>query len=110
TYFVMSRRRRHTSCLSDWSSDVCSSDLPARGGQPLVLVEQGQPLVLVEQGQPAAAAPPRHRPTGRAPHRRARNGTQRRRRRPRRSEERREGKSVDRGGGRAVRKKREERN
>src|SRR5205814_3110108 len=21
-------RRRHTSCLSDWSSDVCSSDLP----------------------------------------------------------------------------------
>src|SRR5205814_3997819 len=22
-----SRRRRHTSCLSDWSSDVCSSDL-----------------------------------------------------------------------------------
>src|SRR5205814_4784557 len=25
-------RRRHTRCLSDWSSDVCSSDLkPARG-------------------------------------------------------------------------------
>src|SRR5205814_2828785 len=24
-------RRRHTSCLSDWSSDVCSSDLPAPG-------------------------------------------------------------------------------
>src|SRR5262245_6838442 len=23
-------RRRHTRCLSDWSSDVCSSDLPAR--------------------------------------------------------------------------------
>src|ERR1039458_312652 len=22
-----SRRRRHTRCLSDWSSDVCSSDL-----------------------------------------------------------------------------------
>src|SRR5205814_3393756 len=25
-YFVSSRRR-HTRCLSDWSSDVCSSDL-----------------------------------------------------------------------------------
>src|SRR5258705_2529948 len=26
-YFVFSSRRRHTRCLSDWSSDVCSSDL-----------------------------------------------------------------------------------
>src|SRR5205814_10688442 len=25
-----SRRRRHTRCLSDWSSDVCSSDLIRR--------------------------------------------------------------------------------
>src|SRR5205814_6784576 len=25
--FVFSSRRRHTRCLSDWSSDVCSSDL-----------------------------------------------------------------------------------
>src|SRR5205814_7139650 len=24
------RRRRHTRCLSDWSSDVCSSDLSSR--------------------------------------------------------------------------------
>src|SRR5205814_4920885 len=24
-------RRRHTRCLSDWSSDVCSSDLPNGG-------------------------------------------------------------------------------
>src|SRR5205814_4722923 len=30
--FFFSSRRRHTRCLSDWSSDVCSSDLsdPAR--------------------------------------------------------------------------------
>src|SRR5205814_5073565 len=28
-----SSRRRHTRCLSDWSSDVCSSDLIDRGGQ-----------------------------------------------------------------------------
>src|SRR5262245_64888973 len=27
--FVFSSRRRHTRCLSDWSSDVCSSDLKA---------------------------------------------------------------------------------
>src|SRR5262249_57958975 len=26
-YFVLSRRRRHTRWVSDWSSDVCSSDL-----------------------------------------------------------------------------------
>src|SRR5262245_29870601 len=26
-FFVFSSRRRHTRCLSDWSSDVCSSDL-----------------------------------------------------------------------------------
>src|SRR5262245_64964134 len=27
SFFFFSSRRRHTSCLSDWSSDVCSSDL-----------------------------------------------------------------------------------
>src|SRR5205814_8510446 len=27
--FFFSSRRRHTRCLSDWSSDVCSSDLLA---------------------------------------------------------------------------------
>src|SRR5205814_816452 len=29
-FFFFSSRRRHTRCLSDWSSDVCSSDLAAR--------------------------------------------------------------------------------
>src|SRR5205814_7460760 len=29
--FFFSSRRRHTRCLSDWSSDVCSSDLPVLG-------------------------------------------------------------------------------
>src|SRR5438045_469799 len=29
--FFFSSRRRHTRCLSDWSSDVCSSDLAASG-------------------------------------------------------------------------------
>src|SRR5437899_11421256 len=32
-FFFFSSRRRHTRCLSDWSSDVCSSDL--REGVPL---------------------------------------------------------------------------
>src|SRR5947199_7141205 len=27
SFFFFSSRRRHTRCLSDWSSDVCSSDL-----------------------------------------------------------------------------------
>src|SRR2546422_221933 len=29
--FFFSSRRRHTRCSRDWSSDVCSSDLDARG-------------------------------------------------------------------------------
>src|SRR5262245_64185386 len=29
--FCFSSRRRHTRCLSDWSSDVCSSDLGVGG-------------------------------------------------------------------------------
>src|ERR1035441_10943091 len=32
-WFFFSSRRRHTRCLSDWSSDVCSSDLET--GEPL---------------------------------------------------------------------------
>src|SRR5262245_63065634 len=38
--FFFSSRRRHTRCLSDWSSDVCSSDLIA------VLKQHGAELVL----------------------------------------------------------------
>src|SRR5262245_4498644 len=32
-YFFFSSRRRHTRCLSDWSSDVCSSDLQSAQDQ-----------------------------------------------------------------------------
>src|SRR5947199_3823676 len=32
--FFFSSRRRHTRCLSDWSSDVCSSDLGANKHRP----------------------------------------------------------------------------
>src|SRR5258705_6451141 len=34
--FFFSSRRRHTRCLSDWSSDVCSSDLSFAWGKGLV--------------------------------------------------------------------------
>src|SRR5438045_8618008 len=33
-FFFFSSRRRHTRCLSDWSSDVCSSDLVETIGLP----------------------------------------------------------------------------
>src|SRR2546422_10337597 len=34
-FFFFSSRRRHTRCSRDWSSDVCSSDLPLPGpGDP----------------------------------------------------------------------------
>src|SRR5947199_2113567 len=32
--FFFSSRRRHTRCLSDWSSDVCSSDLSHAPSKP----------------------------------------------------------------------------
>src|SRR5258705_6514544 len=34
--FFFSSRRRHTRCLSDWSSDVCSSDLSRSPGRTLL--------------------------------------------------------------------------
>src|SRR6266496_6439961 len=33
-FFFFSSRRRHTRSLRDWSSDVCSSDLPRRRPRP----------------------------------------------------------------------------
>src|SRR5258705_7466730 len=38
--FFFSSRRRHTRCLSDWSSDVCSSDL-----RSLMLVTALSPVI-----------------------------------------------------------------
>src|SRR5437899_10426174 len=76
--FFFSSRRRHTRCLSDWSSDVCSSDLGALGGgrrthrQPRGR-ESPATILVVEDD--------------------------------RRSEERRVGKSVDLGGRRIIKKK-----
>src|SRR5262245_66435623 len=43
--FFCSSRRRHTRCLSDWSSDVCSSDLleSVAGAAGLVKAADGTP-------------------------------------------------------------------
>src|SRR5690625_6674215 len=54
-FFFFSSRRRHTRWPRDWSSDVCSSDLPAdrgdgedrRGGHDLRGVRVGEPAHVV---------------------------------------------------------------
>src|SRR5437899_11114644 len=46
--FFFSSRRRHTRCLSDWSSDVCSSDLGTPGDDVITLtVDVDDPNTLV---------------------------------------------------------------
>src|ERR1039458_10444134 len=47
--FFFSSRRRHTRCLSDWSSDVCSSDLMGQLRQELDLAG-GEKKILVLAG------------------------------------------------------------
>src|SRR5258705_5096509 len=41
--FFFSSRRRHTRCLSDWSSDVCSSDLFSMRRQKLAVLATVSP-------------------------------------------------------------------
>src|SRR5205814_3715182 len=48
--FFFSSRRRHTRCLSDWSSDVCSSDLRSMSSisttsSPIDLSQAGEVFV-----------------------------------------------------------------
>src|SRR5690242_2367528 len=76
-FFFFSSRRRHTRLTCDWSSDVCSSDLTARGssaGQPIPmagvpfhsvegylarLVRKGESVAICEQiGDPAKSKGP----------------------------------------------------
>src|SRR5258706_6141273 len=42
--FFFSSRRRHTRLVSDWSSDVCSSDLPDNGRSTLLPPPRHWPL------------------------------------------------------------------
>src|SRR5437899_10729851 len=83
-FFFFSSRRRHTRCLSDWSSDVCSSDL-----------EQGHVHTI------GFARPARHMLPDLL------GGEDQNRSHQARSEERRVGKGVDLGGRRNIKKKKE---
>src|SRR5262245_65386344 len=48
--FFFSSRRRHTRCLSDWSSDVCSSDLTLEQAIDLRLSIRNALIALGELG------------------------------------------------------------
>src|SRR5258706_1196995 len=56
--FFFSSRRRHTRLVSDWSSDVCSSDLG--------YVTGGPNANAVRDGVPASLAPPAAQPRQKA--------------------------------------------
>src|SRR5205814_5390004 len=45
--FFFSSRRRHTRCLSDWSSDVCSSDLWKPSALMLVVRKSRRFIIFV---------------------------------------------------------------
>src|SRR5690606_40619473 len=46
--FFFSSRRRHTIFSRDWSSDVCSSDLPGEGFGALVDLDTGNHAQIIE--------------------------------------------------------------
>ena len=56
SFFFFSSRRRHTRLVSDWSSDVCSSDLttvdadPSPAGEPVGCVIE-EPFRAIGVGQ-----------------------------------------------------------
>src|SRR5437870_7373196 len=83
-FFFFSSRRRHTRWPRDWSSDVCSSDLPLR-------IERIQALLVLRRVRRVDLGQARAEGVGHQ--------------RDVRSEERRVGKSVDLGGRRNIKKK-----
>src|SRR5215213_3220792 len=54
-FFFFSSRRRHTRLVSDWSSDVCSSDLSA--ARPSRAGSRGSRWRRAETGRPGLALP-----------------------------------------------------
>src|SRR5437899_7372942 len=94
-WFFFSSRRRHTRCLSDWSSDVCSSDLQKIGWAQLIAAS-GMAAVAFDirsDGVLQSPSDPSHDVAAALAYVRAHVG---------RSEERRVGKSVDLGGRRLM--------
>src|ERR1035438_10599030 len=59
-YFFFSSRRRHTRCLSDWSSDVCSSDLHIYAQ----VIDDTQGVTLVSATSVKKVSKGENRPTG----------------------------------------------
>src|SRR5205814_4010195 len=49
--FFFSSRRRHTRCLSDWSSDVCSSDLPLMMTIFTIKAGKLEPIAIIKGGK-----------------------------------------------------------
>src|SRR2546430_2992534 len=47
-FFFFSSRRRHTRFDCDWSSDVCSSDLPTKPGEPQMAMTPDDVLKLIK--------------------------------------------------------------
>src|SRR6266513_5587633 len=47
-FFFFSSRRRHTRSKRDWSSDVCSSDLPVRSCQTEIAEVEGRNVETIE--------------------------------------------------------------
>src|SRR5438046_9136402 len=61
-FFFFSSRRRHTRLVSDWSSDVCSSDLTARtalGNDPTSRRACSRNCLASETSSGAVTRPPR---------------------------------------------------
>src|SRR5206468_4837427 len=62
--FFFSSRRRHTRSDRDWSSDVCSSDLPNGSAAPVgdaageVIAESERRVSFGEPGQPTVTGEP----------------------------------------------------
>src|SRR5262249_57443763 len=55
--FFFSSRRRHTILVSDWSSEVCSSDLPAAAGGAALDPEERAHRRLAQAGERALPEP-----------------------------------------------------
>src|SRR6266446_4891878 len=61
SFFFFSSRRRHTRLQGDWSSDVCSSDLEARGAPAGVAAGLGDHGGMAKGGRAAGSGAERNR-------------------------------------------------
>src|SRR3546814_7116106 len=68
-FFFFKQKTAYEMRISDWSSDVCSSDLVEQAGRPFRLADEPQPLGLFADEHVAADAVARHQPGARLPHR-----------------------------------------